>query len=255
MAEKTKSDIDEIVFENRNKAYGAYYLRKAYNKYVTRALITSVVLLLLGALIPFFVFKQALSHNTTKEISAEFANLDVPKDEAPPPPPPPPPPAEIEQKVKFTAPVVTTDTLEDTGMLNQDDLNKQSTNTVITEDQEIIIDETENEVIEQVAPVLTIVELMPGFNGGEEEMYKWLANNIKYPQVAKETGISGTVVVTFVVERDGGITNVQVLKDIGGGCGDEALRVVKAMPKWKAGKQNGVPVRVQFNLPIRFTLE
>ena len=86
-------------------------------------------------------------------------------------------------------------------------------------------------------------------------MYKWLAENIKYPQVAKETGISGTVIVTFVVEKDGSVTNAKILKGIGGGCDEEALRVVSAMPKWKAGKQNGVPVRVQFNLPIRFTLE
>ena len=256
MAEKTKQDIDEIVFEKRNKDYGAYYLRKAYNKFVTRALTISVIALFLAAIIPFLIFKQVRSVNVTKNVGAEFANMDKPPEDAPPPPPPPPPPAEIEQRVKFTAPVVTTDTVEDTGMLNQDDLNKQSTNTVpITEEQEIVIDDSKNEVIEQAAPVLTIVELMPSFNGGEEEMYKWLANNIKYPQVAKETGISGTVVVTFVVERDGGITSAQVLKDIGGGCGEEALRVVKAMPKWKVGKQNGVPVRVQFNLPIRFTLE
>lgn len=253
MAEKI--NIDEIVFEKRNKEYGAYFLRKAYNKYVTRALSISVLALLLATIIPFLIFKQARSVNVEKNVGAEFANMDVPKDEEAPPPPPPPP-AEIEQKVKFTAPIVTTDTTEETAMLNQDDLNQQSTNTTpITEDQEIVVDENQNQVIEQQAPVLTIVELMPAFDGGEEAMYKWLGDNIKYPQVAKETGITGTVIVTFVVEKDGSITNVVLLKGIGGGCDEEALRVVRNMPKWKVGKQNGVPVRVQFNLPIRFTLQ
>ncbi|MFA5783064.1 MAG: energy transducer TonB, partial [Bacteroidales bacterium] len=209
----------------------------------------------LATIIPFLIFKQARSVNVDKNVGAEFANMDVPKDEDAPPPPPPPPPAEIEQKVKFTAPVVTTDTTEETAMLNQDDLNQQSTNITPITEEEIVVDENQNQVIEQQAPVLTIVELMPAFDGGEEAMYKWLGDNIKYPQVAKETGITGTVIVTFVVERDGSITNVVLLKGIGGGCDEEALRVVKNMPRWKVGKQNGIPVRVQFNLPIRFTLE
>jgi len=255
MAEKIKIDIDEIVFEKRNKDYGAYFLRKAYNKYVTRALSISVLALLLATIIPFLIFKQARSINIDVDNGAKFENMNVPKDEEAPPPPPPPPPAEIEQKVKFTAPVVTTDTTEETAMLNQDDLNQQSTNITPITEEEIVVDENQNQVIEQQAPVLTIVELMPAFDGGEEAMYKWLGDNIKYPQVAKETGITGTVIVTFVVERDGSITNVVLLKGIGGGCDEEALRVVKNMPRWKVGKQNGIPVRVQFNLPIRFTLE
>ncbi len=107
----------------------------------------------------------------------------------------------------------------------------------------------------QEAPVLTIVELMPGFKGGEEKMYTWLAKNIKYPQLAKETGVTGVVIVSFIVEKNGSITDVHAIKKIGGGCDEEAVRVIKAMPKWKPGKQKGKPVRVQFNLPIRFLLE
>ena len=85
-------------------------------------------------------------------------------------------------------------------------------------------------------------------------MLKWLSENIKYPQIAVGTGISGTVIVSFVIEKNGSISNVQLLKDIGGGCGDEAIRVVKLMPKWKEGRQNNIPVRVSYNLPIKFTL-
>ena len=86
-------------------------------------------------------------------------------------------------------------------------------------------------------------------------MYKYLAENIKYPQMAKESGIQGRVFVTFVVERDGRVTDVRVLRGIGGGCDEEAIRVVAAMPKWAPGKQRGKPVRVQYNLPVKFTLQ
>jgi len=256
MAEKIETTLDEIIFEQRNKDYGAYYIRKKYNRYLSRALAFAVLAILLATIIPFFIFKEAHSVNIDKNVGAEFANMKAPTKDDAPPPPPPPPPAAIEQKVKFTAPKVTTDSVEDTRMLNQDDLNQSSTNTAPVEaTEEIVVDDSQNKVIEQAAPILTIVELMPSFDGGEEALYKWLGENIKYPQVAKETGIQGTVIVTFVVEKDGVITGAQVLKDIGGGCGEEAIRVVKAMPKWKSGKQNGVAVRVQFNLPIRFTLE
>ena len=215
----------------------------------------AVLAILLATIIPFFIFKEARSVNIDKNVGAEFANLKAPTKDDAPPPPPPPPPAAIEQKVKFTAPKVTTDSVEDTRMLNQDDLNQSSTNTAPVETtEEIVVDDTKNQVIEQAAPILTIVEMPPEFVGGEDAMYKWLSENIKFPQVAKETQISGTVIVTFVVERDGSISNIKVLKDIGGGCGDEAMRVVKIMPKWKIGKQNGIPVRVQYNLPIKFSL-
>ena len=119
---------------------------------------------------------------------------------------------------------------------------------------QIIAKDTSKVEIKNNSPVITIVDKMPSFKGGEKALYKWLGENIKYPQAAKETGISGTVIVTFIIEKDGSITGIKVLKDIGGGCGEEASRVIKLMPKWKAGKQKGVRVRVQFNLPIRFSL-
>lgn len=110
----------------------------------------------------------------------------------------------------------------------------------------------EEEVAE--AEIFTVVEESPSYPGGDEARINFLRENMKYPQMARESGISGTVFVTFVVERDGSVTDVKVLRGIGGGCDEEAIRVIKAMPKWNPGKQRGKPVRVQFNLPIRFTL-
>lgn len=103
--------------------------------------------------------------------------------------------------------------------------------------------------------IFTVVEEQSSFPGGMEALSKYLSENLKYPPQAKETGTQGKVFVTFVVEKDGSITDVRVLRDIGSGCGEEAVRVVKSMPKWKPAKQRGKTVRQQFNLPVNFQLQ
>ena len=110
-------------------------------------------------------------------------------------------------------------------------------------------------VEEPVQKPFTVVEQMPEFPGGESALNKFLHDNIRYPAVASENGIAGAVYLTFVVSKDGKISDVRVIRGIGGGCDEEAIRVVKLMPRWIAGRQNGVSVPVQFNLPIRFVLQ
>jgi protein TonB len=100
-----------------------------------------------------------------------------------------------------------------------------------------------------------VVEQQPEFPGGTAEMYKYLSKNIKYPSAASRANVSGRVFMSFVVNTDGSIQDVSVLKGLGFGCDEEAIRVVKAMPKWKPGKQSGRAVRVKYNLPINFQLE
>lgn len=102
--------------------------------------------------------------------------------------------------------------------------------------------------------VFVVVEEEPEFPGGMEALYRYLASNIKYPENAKKERIQGKVYVSFVIEKDGSVSNIKVLRDIGGGCGEEAVRVVKQMPKWKPGRQRGKRVRTQYNLPINFNL-
>ncbi len=138
---------------------------------------------------------------------------------------------------------------------------------VEVEDIEINAEVEQNEVIEEyVAPevvdeevveqeIFKIVEEMPSFPGGEAKLMEYVGKNIKYPQIARETGIQGRVFVNFVVEPDGSVSNVTVLRGIGGGCDEEAMRVVKNMPKWKPGKQRGKAVRVQYMLPVNFRLQ
>ena len=138
---------------------------------------------------------------------------------------------------------------------------------VEVEDIEINAEVEQNEVIEEyVAPevveddvveqeIFKIVEEMPSFPGGEQKLMEFVGKNIKYPQIARETGIQGRVFVNFVVEPDGSVSNVSVLRGIGGGCDEEAMRVVKSMPKWKPGKQRGKAVRVSYQIPVFFKLQ
>lgn len=250
--------LEDIVFERRNKEYGSYFLRKKYKRYLTIALIIGMILLG-GAvgypLINAYMNKSRLIREKEKTVSADM--MEMAKEELPPPPPPPPPPEALVEKVKFTAPVVVEDTNIESGLMTQDDLSAKGNTEVPTEDVEIEIVEEKPQVIEQKveAEIFTVVEEQPAYPGGDEARTKYLMESIKYPEEAKELGIQGRVFVTFVVEVDGSITDVRVLRGIGGGCDEEAVRVVRGMPKWIPGKQRGVPVRVQFNLPIKFTLQ
>ncbi len=138
---------------------------------------------------------------------------------------------------------------------------------VEVEDIEINAEVEQNEVIEEyVAPeieeeevveqeIFQIVEEMPSFPGGEQKLLEYVAKNTKYPQIARESGIQGRVFIGFVVETDGSISNVKVLRGIGGGCDEEAVRVIKSLPKWKPGKQRGKAVRVSYQIPVNFKLQ
>ena len=141
----------------------------------------------------------------------------------------------------------------------QDDVEVEDIEINAEVDQQEVIEEyvpvevEEEEVVE--AEIFQIVEEMPAFPGGEAKLMEYVAKNIKYPQIARETGIQGRVFVGFVVEPDGSVSNVKVLRGIGGGCDEEAMRVVKSMPKWKPGKQRGKAVRVSYMLPVNFKLQ
>lgn len=256
------NDLDEIVFEKRNKDYGAYEIRKKYNRRINRAFLISLLIMLIAVSIPTILslINNALD-NVEMQQNVELNMLQEPppldKDEPPPPPPPPEPPPPVQETIKFTPPVVTEEPIkeEDIPPPQEEITNAGKTTQEGTEGVIELPDEgTGNEIIEEVPEIFTIVEQMPEFPGGEEKLFEYLQKNIKYPALAKENGITGTVYVTFVVKGDGKIDDVKKLRGIGGGCDEEALRVVKNMPPWKPGRQNGKNVMVQYNLPIRFTL-
>lgn len=127
-----------------------------------------------------------------------------------------------------------------------DNANKQQ--------EEVVITDVGGEETVEEEEIFVFVEEYPSFPGGEEALYKYLGESIQYPDVARDNNITGTVIIRFVVEKDGSITKAAVAREIGGGCGKEALRVVNAMPKWKPGKQSGKAVRTEFTLPVQFQL-
>lgn len=164
--------------------------------------------------------------------------------------PPPPPPETPEVTTEFEVVEDDAELTNELGPVNAE-VDESTQNIEITPTPVVVEEEEE----EEEAQIFTVVEKDPEFPGGMDALYKYLAQNIKYPTIARENGITGRVYVTFVVERDGSIANPRVLRDIGGGCGAEAIRVVKSMPKWNPGKQSGKAVRVQFNLPVNFNLQ
>ncbi len=188
---------------------------------------------------------QEVSGFGNQQVKVEVEELaQITQQNTPPPPPPPP------------APSIVLNIVENTAQIN-DDITidaEADANTQVEEYKAPVAvkQEEEKEVEEQ--EIFRVVENAPSFPGGDAARMKFLQDNIKYPQMARESGIQGTVYVTFVVERSGAVTDVKILRGIGGGCDEEALRVVRNMPKWEPGKQRGKPVRVQFNMPIKFTL-
>ncbi|GEP94309.1 energy transducer TonB [Chitinophaga cymbidii] len=270
-----KTDFLDILFEDRNKNYGAYELRKYYDKRVRNSILitASIALLIVGSYLVYMNIKASAPETTKKPIVEDIKLEDVklPDDPKTPPPPPPPPapPPPVKPSVQFTPPVIKKDeevkAEEEPPKIEEIKEKAVSTKTVEGDpngiDPGLISDSKGTGVVEAPPPppkeeIFTFVEQPPTFPGGDEALAKYLNNNIRYPHLATENGISGTVFVSFVVDSEGAIKDVKTVGATkGGGLEEEAIRVVKKMPKWKPGKQNGRQVSVQFNLPIRFTLQ
>ena len=188
-------------------------------------------------------FEWKIFERTKTELGSLQLELEeeemIPITKRQPPPPPPPKTEQIE-------------IVEDEEEVEED---VEIEDIEIEEETEIeFIEEGPEEAVGDEPEVFQVVEDMPEFPGGEEALFKYLGKETKYPPMAKDAGVQGIVYVSFVVMEDGNIQDVEVLRGIGAGCDEEAVRVVKSMPKWNPGKQRGKPVRVQYRLPIRFTL-
>ena len=264
----------DLVFEGKNHSYGAYQLRKETGK---RNLMAILVMFAIGVAIAAFVAIKGVVENAMKqdvaiEADVELAKLAEKKE------------AKVEKKeeptiekvevekvkssVKFVPPVIKKDdeVKPEEELKSQEELNK--TNTAIGAFDVKGNDEAAGEVLkakeviaqpeppkEEETKVFDVVEQMPSFPGGPSALMQYLSSNIKYPVVAEENGVQGRVVCTFVVERDGSITDVRVIKSVDPSLDKEAVRVVKSMPKWIPGKQNGSAVRVKYTVPVTFRLQ
>jgi protein TonB len=258
-------DLTDIIFVGKHKEYGAYKLRKSYKFYLSVALWIAVLGFVLGTAGPVLYNKwkpapnveykrKVITVTTLAEPPSIGEKKEVQQVEAPP----------LKSTIAFLPPVVKPDeqvkeeyipTVEelkniDPGAKTQQGVEGGVDYSLLDVQPKVVEEEKEDK-----SEVFTFVEEMPSFPGGQDELLSFLQQNIKYPEIAKRAGVEGKIFVSFVVTKSGKITNVKVVKGIGAGCDEEAVRVVKLMPSWKPGKQNGAPVNVSVSIPIVFKLQ
>lgn len=248
--------FDEIVFENRNKEYGAYWLRKKYNRNLLIGMIIGIIILGTAIIAPYINAKalENKAKRAERQVEIQMENLDQPQENVEPPPPPPPPPAETVEQVRYVAPVVV-DSLkpEDVKQL----MTADQAQVEVKNEEVTVVEEVQEEVKEEEAPteVFVVVEEMPAFPGGDKAMMEFIYANIQYPELAKENNIQGRVTLRFCVTYKGGVDQVQVIRGVDPTLDNEAVRVIKMLPVWKPGKQGGKPVNVWYSVPVTFQLK
>ena len=263
-----KPEWIDVVFRGRNKAYGAYELRKENPRNTNKALIIGVIAFVFLISLKTIINKiEGFIPKAQEKVKVTDVVLQPPppvdQTKKPPPPPPEPPKPKVDQ-IRFPPPVVKPDNevrekepptvkelaVADPGQKDQ----KGDPNAEIRIDEPVGNSDIKQVVEADPNQIFTSVEQVPEFPGGLDKFGAYLGKSIRYPAVARENGTQGRVIVTFVVERDGSLTDIKVTRGIGSGCDEEAVRVLKNSPKWKPGIQNGRPVRVQYSVPISFTL-
>ena len=266
----------DLVFEGRNQSYGAYQLRKSTGKRNLWALIIvglAAVLLYLGLQLQRMAEANkkventqavALAKlNTEKKKEAKVEKKEIIRQE------PEKVVEQVKSSVKFTAPVIKKDEeVKEEDEIKLDEVQKSDKavgaftvegndevgGAVLKAKEDIAAPEPPKHVVEETK-IFTVVEQMPMYPGGDAALMGYLRDNIHYPTVAAENGVQGRVVVGFVVERDGSITDVNILRSVDPSLDREAMRVVKSMPRWTPGKQNGSAVRVKYQVPVTFRLQ
>lgn len=246
----------DIVFEGRNKAYGAYDLRIKNPKTSMQALLIGGAIFSLLISIPVLAKFLPDRADDNKTLNEKIVTVKLPPKKEQPKnlPPPPPPPPKVDQ-VKFVKPVVAKaeevveepPKIEDTKDKKLGDENiKGDPNAPATIEP---VGNGPTDVVEEDNSIHNMagIEVKPDFPGGLQKFYDYVSRNYRIPD---EEGLNGKVFVTFVVEKDGSLTDIKVIRDIGFGTGKEAMRVLKSSPRWNPGEQNGKKVRVQYSLPI-----
>lgn len=258
-----EADLDDIIFEKRNKAYGAYFLRRNYFRNISMGGFIAIFFISFGMSTPTIlnhikgkveVVKETKSKNVVTKLKAP-----PPMDQKKPPPPPPKVKVDPPKEIKFKKP----DIKKDDTKLNKDDQPDMSklknlpvgkndkTDGKMKYDANIPL---QKKIIDDAPKVFKSVEIMPQFPGGDAKLFEFLQANLQYPSMARELGKQGTVIINFVVGPDGKPHDFIVKKPLGSGCDEEALRVCNLLPNFTPGLQNGKPVSVYFNLPINFKL-
>lgn len=275
----TSREWRDIVFEGKNKEYGAYEMRAnsvaRHTKAIVMVVIALAIILVFLILSVSGVFSKPEEEQITTATVQELTTMEAEEEEIeeeeeqfqlPPEPEEIIAPEEVANQQQVTDLLIveddkieedkqvknTEDVLENEAAVGAVDITEGTNdlNKVIVKEEVIAAPVVEDEPVS-----IAMVEQKPEFPGGEAAMYKWLGDNIVYPSAASEEGVQGRVVVEFVVGKDGSITNVRVVRPRHPALDKEALRVVKAMPKWVPGRNNGQPVKVTYTLPVTFKLQ
>ncbi|MFH1195728.1 MAG: energy transducer TonB [bacterium] len=258
--------IPELVFLNRNKEYGAYTLRKSYNQHMTEALFISVLLFVATLMLPSILKKDVpeiikeITIPAGREINLGEVSIEKPKTQFPVTQAN----TGVKPSIRFVAPDVVPDgnAADDSSIPTTDDMIGKTISTVTKEgDQnatEIIPIATVTDPVVNDTHVEEVIhswsEFMPVYPGGAEALYQFIGNTVRYPEIARRANVQGKVMVQFVIEKDGSISNIIIMKGIGAGCDEEAIRVIQAAGRWIPGSQNGKNVRVKMVVPFIFKL-
>jgi periplasmic protein TonB len=252
-------DIDDLLFQKRNREYGAYQLRKRYNSVVIAGIILASVLVSSAVIIPFLLISRSdnVLMGNRGYVQVDMETLEPPKEEIYiPPSPPPPKDVHVEEIVKYVPPVVVDSLLPlEKSPLSTDEYLNQTVNDKVDvtgtgkgDNQMSGQNGTETD------EPFVLVEVMPSFRGGGLEKFRlWIQNRTTYPKAAVDKKIRGKVLLTFIVEKDGSVSNVTVVKGVDPLLDDEAVKAISESPKWTPGLQRGEPVRVRYSIPLNFS--
>lgn len=252
----TSSTRNDIVFETRNKEYGAFAIRRDYDKKII--IIFLSLCLIIGTAFGTYKFIQNLPEEVIEEAPIDMTQFDIPAapldEEVPPPIEEPPPPTE--ETLAFPEPVIEDDVVENTIAIDDEVVETKAAETTQEGEGEFIlpVEEVKVAVVEKVEVVEIYVDEEALFPGGRAALDAFMQKNVRFPEIALEERLSGKSYVGFVVDRSGNISNITIKKGMVGcpECDKEAIRVVKLMPKWKPGKLNGKDVKSSFILPFNF---
>ncbi len=241
---------DDIVFEFRNKEYGAFYLKKKNSIDLITSAVIGVWILILVVVPTYIMQYDFLSDDSfllDNTVTVDLMNINLEQNELPPPPELKPLQDDIDKT--STAIKVVDNTTEEKAIPTTDQLKDSIEN-------KPVVDESFSDSSNGSAPTYGYysIEEKPEFpEGGVPALLRWIAKNTQYPQTAYDKGIKGKVIIQFIIDAEGNVTGVELISGVNSLLDNEALRVVKSMPRWKPGRQRGKAVRVSFQIPINFT--
>jgi len=253
-------DFDDLLFEKRNKAYGAYQLRRKYNGVMVAGLLLGILLVGSAVIIPY-VFRPSSDRILSgggSYVQVSMEKFEPPVDQIVVPPAPRPPESKTTQEIVKYVPPVVVDSVppSELTMLTTDQVNNS-----VSDDQLQVTGTGSGDDLQlgegggtEEAPFF-IVEVMPTFKGGDLNKFRdWIQRRTNYPQVAIDNKIQGKVYVTFVIEPDGSVSNITILKSVDPIIDVEVIKAIEASPKWSPGLQRGSPVRVRYSMQLNFTI-